>query len=129
MQKGKYVVKNGTLTTDTGTTGLIDTTGDVAVVDVSDMENIAVYVNQIVDAGTVALGIDYSPDGTNWIRDAATKAETDFTAGTNQAELALTLSDANGMPIRAKLVRVRATAVAGGGTYGLVVTGSQVLLR
>lgn len=124
MKNGRFISKAMTMTVDTGATGLIDAVNDRAVIDVFDLTGISVYLNQIVDAGTVLLLIEKTVDGVNWAEVGAAVAETAFTAGANKAE-EFSLSDANGMPLSAKQIRVTATALAGGGTYSFAVAGTQ----
>ena len=121
--QGRFISRDATLTTDTGTTGVIDAANDVAVVDVLDLQGISIYLNQLVDLGTVSLVVEKTVDGTNWTP-VATKAETDFSVGANKA-IELTLSDANGMPTSAKQIRVTASALAAGGSYSMTVAGTQ----
>lgn len=127
LSNGKYVTRDLTLTTDTGSDGVIAATTDVAQADISDMDGVSVLLNQLVDSGTVTLVVDISYDGTNWVTSAASKAESDFPAGTNTTVVAYTLSDTNGMPVTAKLVRVRCTAYGASGHYTATVTGRQLL--
>jgi hypothetical protein len=122
---GKYVFQTLQLSTDTGTVGVIDTVGDVAVADVRDMDNITLTFNQLTDNGTVTLIADYSIDGTNWLQALATKAETDFPAANNVGIVAYTFSDSDGMPLVAMQIRVRCTVHTGTGTYSAVVAGRQ----
>lgn len=123
MRNGRLITKAMTLTVDTGDTGVIDTQGDVAVFDVQDLTGISIYLNQLVDAGTVSLVVEKSVDGVNWAQ-VATVADTDFAAGANQAE-EVSLSDANGMPLSTKLIRVTAATLTAGGEYSAVVVGTQ----
>lgn len=125
MNNGKYVYRLATMTTDTGDTGQLDTVGDVAQVSVEDLENVNVFLNQLTDNGTITLIVDYSLDGVNWVTGVATKAETDFAAGANEAEATLSLTDANGASIPVKLIRVRCTVATGTGGYTMGVTGRQ----
>lgn len=125
--KGKYTYRDATMVTDTGGTGLIDTVGDIAIVDVSDMQNVSIVLNQIVDNGTIGLVVDYSVDGVNWIPNITTKIETDFPVGNNVTKVAYTLSDAQGMPLFAKQVRVTCSIRTGTGSYTMGVSGQQSL--
>lgn len=125
MNHGKYVYRDMTMTTDTGGTGSLDTVGDVAQAAVDDLENVTVLLNQLTDNGTTTLIVDVSYDGTNFVPAAATKADTDFAAGANQSLVAYTLSDANGMPLQAKTVRIRNTVHTGTGTYTAGIAGMQ----
>lgn len=124
MKNGRFISKPMTLTVDTGNTGVIDTAGDRAVFDVSDLTGISIYVNQLVDPGAAAVSllVEKSVDGLNWAV-VGTLADTDFVASANQAE-ELSLSDANGMPLSTKQIRVTATSIAGG-EYSAVVVGTQ----
>lgn len=122
---GKYISVALTLTTDTNADGLIGATTDVAQADISDLEGVTVLLNQIVDSGTATLVVDISYDGTNFVPAVASKADSDFAAGANNSIVAYTLSDANGMPLSAQLVRVRCTAYGASGKYSAAVTGRQ----
>lgn len=118
---GKLVTASPAYTVDGGTTSLLDTSGDIAVMDVRHLTNIEIMVNQINDAGTVALEIERTLDGTNW--DPLTQfTEASFPAGANKSQSFL-LVDSNGMPLLAKQVRVRVSAIAGGGTYTVLAQG------
>lgn len=109
---GNVLVREGTMVVDTGTTLVIDAASDSIVVDVRELERVSLYVNQIVDSGTIALRIDKTVDGTNWAT-VATLADTDFPAGANTSK-EVTLSDSNGMPLRALMLKVTCTARTGG---------------
>lgn len=121
--QGKKITITPTYTTDAGTASKLDTANDVCVADVSELEKISVLVNQETDAGTATVLVQKTIDGTNWAT-VATLAETDFPAGANTAK-EVTLSDANGMATLAKQVRVKLSAVAGGGIYSAMVTGVE----
>lgn len=127
MNTPKYEYRLATLTTDTGDTLQMDEVGDVSIVDVSDLSNVSIVLNQLTDNGTCTIIIDYSLDGTNWVSAVATKVETDFAAGANEAEATYTLSDAQGMPLVAKLVRARMTVHTGTGGYTMGVSGLRNL--
>lgn len=122
--KDKFTTAPGTLTVDTGTTGILDTAADQIVFDVEGLEHAVIYLNQITDAGTVSLQVDTSIDGTNWAP-LATKADTDFAAGANKS-IQLTNTDAHGADVTMKLVRVTVAAITGG-TYSATVCGRQRL--
>ena len=111
-------------TTDGGTASLLDTSGDIAVIDVRHMSQVEVYVTQVNDAGTCTIDIDRTLDGTNW-DPVGQFTEASFPAGANTAQ-ALLLVDANGMPMLAKQIRVKLTAVGGGGTYNCLAYGFQL---
>lgn len=102
--------------------GLIDAAADAQTADVRHLENIKILLEQVNDAGTVVLVTESSIDGVVWETVDASTAETDFAAGANVG-VAFTLSDANGMPLITNFVRVRASALAGGGTYRMKVAG------
>lgn len=121
----KYTYRAGSQTVDTNASGFIQAATDAQVVDISDLENVSVLLNQIVDGGTATIKIDVSYDGTNWVPAVASKADTDFAAGANNTVSAYTLSDANGMAIRAKQVRARCSAATAGGSYSMGVSGKQ----
>jgi hypothetical protein len=121
---GRIIVEAATLTVDTGTTGVLDTDADAAIVDVSSLENISIYLNQITDNGNVTLTVEKTIDGTNFAPvDVIDQSE--LPAGANKSK-ELTLSDANGMPLRAKMIRVVVSSKTGTGTYSMTVAGSQV---
>jgi hypothetical protein len=104
--------------------GIIAAANDVVAVDVSDLDNVSAFIVQVNDAGTVVLRLDKTPDQTIMTAVGATVAETDFAAGANKA-VTRELSDANGMPTPVRELRLTATALAGGGTYKLVVQGRK----
>lgn len=125
MSEKRYLfVKDPTFVTDTGVASLLDTANDYCVFDVSDLENISIFVDQIIDAGTCTITVEKTIDGTNWAN-VATPDQTAFPTGANKSK-EYALSDSNGMPLRAKQVKVTLTAVAGGGTYSAHVGGRQV---
>jgi len=126
LGNGKFITRAGTPTVDTGATGVIDAANDVMVVDVQDLVNISLFVNQLVDAGTVTLVIEKTIDGVNWTSANANLSEASFAAGNNQAK-EITLSDASGMALAAKQLRVTASALAGGGSYSILAAGTQRL--
>lgn len=123
MYTGKIIVEAATLTTDTGTTGVLDTVGDIAIIDVRDKVNVSIYVDQIIDNGTVTIVLEKSIDGTNFAA-LATVTEASFPAGANKS-FEVTLSDANGMPLNAVVVRASVTVHTGSGTYTMHVAGTQ----
>lgn len=101
----------------TGTTdGVLDAAAEAVTFDVSDLEHVVIQLVQVTDAGTVVLVTEASIDGTYWDVVDASTAETDFAAAAG-ATVSFSLSDANGMPKAYRKVRVRASALAGGGTY------------
>ncbi len=123
MSLGKLINRNGTMTVDPNASGTIDTTGDQMVIDVTDVRQVLIQLVRVVGVGTVALNVEKSVDGVVFTQ-IITKVDTDFPAGNNKA-IELTLSDVNGMPTACKQVRLTATALAGGGVYGLKVSGYQ----
>lgn len=122
--QGKFIDKTMTMSVDTGGTGVIDAVSDAAVIDVLDLTNMSVYLNQITDDGTVTLVVEKTIDGTNFAL-VGSKSDGDFPAGANKS-IEIPLSDSNGMPLRAKQIRVTATVRTGTGTYSFCVAGSQV---
>lgn len=108
-------------TTDTGTASILDAAGDIATIDVRHMTNIEIYVTQVNDAGTATIDIERTFDGVNW-DPIGQFTEASFPVGNNFAQ-ALLVVDANGMPMLAKQIRVKLTAVAGGGTYNCLAYG------
>ncbi len=94
----------------------IDANLESLICDVEDLTNVVVQLIQLVDNGTVVLVTEYTLDGTYWIPlDASTDA-TDIGVGVGSS-VAFTLSDAAGMPIPAKQVRVRSSTHSGTGEY------------
>lgn len=90
-------------------------------IDISDMENCVCYVTEHT-AGTATLQVDTSPDGTQWAPLGTTvAAATDIVAATSVAA-ARPVEASNGMPLRVRQVRLRATAYTDG-VYGLTVCG------
>lgn len=131
LETGRFILKTMSMTVDPGASGTIDAANDRAVIDVSDLTSITVFVNQVIDAGTCTLLVEKSADGVNWAP-LGTVGETGsvvgqtklFRAGNNDA-VDFPIGDANGMPLSTKQVRVTATALAGGGTYSFTVCGNQ----
>jgi hypothetical protein len=126
MRNGRFIHKNGTQTVEAADpkTGLIAAVGDTQIVDVQDMTHISVYLNQIVDNGTVVLVLEKSADGITWQTVDASTTEEAFEAGANTS-VEFTLSDGNGMYLRTKQIRARCTAIGGTGRYTLSVSGEQ----
>lgn len=102
--------------------GTISAALDSCTIDVSDMTNMSLFLNQLTDAGTVVLVVEKSVDGTNWAVVDASTIESDFPVGANKA-IEFTLSDANGMPLVTKQLKVTSSALAGGGVYSAKVAG------
>lgn len=94
----------------------INLNAEALTADVEGLTNVAMHVVQLVDSGTVTLVPEYTVDGTYWAALGATIAATDFAPGVG-AVLVRSLSDAAGMPIPAKKVRVRASAYGASGEY------------
>ena len=124
MNNGKYVSRPGVMVVDGAAAGFITQTLDTCVVECEDLDSICVFLTNPLFGGTATVVIDYSPDGTSWVKAAASKANSDF-AASGDAVLAYTLSDTHGMPLIAKQIRARCTAATAGGEYFLVVTGRQ----
>lgn len=122
MNKGKLIQRLMDLTVDTGATGVIDAVGDIFYADVRELDHISVVVNQITDSGTVTILVEKTFDGTNWIP-VATLTESSFAAGANKA-VETTLSDTNGMALRALAVRARCSTYGASGTYTANVAGA-----
>lgn len=109
-------------TATTLATGTMNTSTDQCIVDVSDLTNVSVFLNQLVDSGTVTIVLEKSIDGVNWALIDASTVATDFVAG-NNTSLEFTLSDSNGMPTLCKQVRATCTAYGASGTYSMTVSG------
>lgn len=122
MAEQKLRVKTGV--GGTGVANVIDAAGESLVVDCEDLINISAVAIQSTDAGTVTASIDKSFDGTVWIPVGAAITEASFAAGANTA-VERSLSDANGMPLICKKLRLTASALAGGGVYTFAVAGLQ----
>lgn len=106
---------------------VIDANAETLTVDVSDLENVVLFPRQVVDAGTVVLEVEISADGTHFATLVADLTEASFGAGANVVGAPIPVEGANGMPMACKQVRLRASALAGGGSYGLVVSGFKRL--
>ncbi len=106
-------------------TGTMNASTDQCIVDVSDMTNVSIFLNQIVDSGTVTIVLEKTIDGVNWATIDAATAATDFPAG-NNTSLEFTLSDSNGMPTLATQVRATCTAYGSSGTYSMHACGLQL---
>lgn len=102
--------------------GTISAALDQCQVDLTGMTNISIFVNQIVDSGTVTLVVEKSIDGVNWSSANANLSEASFAAGANEA-VEVTLSDTNGMPTVAKAARVTCSAYGASGTYSVTAAG------
>jgi len=110
---------------DAGTLKLLDTAGDILVCDVRELTNITVQAIQVNDAGTATLLIEASiDDGTSgWaVITGGTLSEASF-AAFNGAGVLLGVSDARGMPLQVRTIRARLSAVSGGGTYRMAISG------
>lgn len=102
--------------------GLIDAATESLTFDISEVKDIVLNLVQVTDAGTVVLVVEGSIDGTQYTA-ITSKADTDFSAGANIGLDVAGFSDANGMPKAYKTLRVRASALAGGGVYKALVGG------
>jgi hypothetical protein len=109
---------------DAGVLKLLDTANDILIVDVKELTNITAVAIQVVDNGTATLLIEASYDlQTSWAPiTSGTLSEASF-AAFNGAAVALGVSDARGMALQPSHIRARLTAVSGGGTYSLAVSG------
>ncbi len=107
-----------------GANSLLDTANEIMVVDVRDLTNIVASAIQVNDAGTCTLLIEASFDlAVSWsLITSGTLSEASF-AAFNGAAVALGISDARGMQLQPSHIRARLTAVSGGGTYSLAVSG------
>lgn len=103
-------------------TGTMSASTDVCVVDVSDMTNISIFLNQLIDSGTGTMKLEKSVDGTNWATVDASTAESDFPAGANKS-IEFPLSDSNGMPTLAKQIRCSMMTYGASGIYTMTVAG------
>lgn len=112
---------------DAGVAGILDTAGDILVVDTRDLTNMTIEAIQVVDAGTAVLLIEATiDDGASWgLVTGGSLTDASFPAGANTG-LFLGASDARGMPLQFQQVRARLSAVAGGGSYRLAVSGLQL---
>jgi hypothetical protein len=102
----------------------VDAAAEASTINVEDLDRIVLHLVQVTDAGTVVLVTEYSLDGTYWITLDASTAESDFAAAAG-ACVEFTLSDSNGMSKAVKLVRMRASSLAGGGVYTFRASGVQ----
>lgn len=118
---GNIKTKNG-IGGSAGETGVINLSGEVLTVDCEELDLVSVVVVQATDLGTVSLTVEKSFNGITWIPVGSAITEASFAAG-DGASIERTLSDANGMSLVAKQVRIRATALTGGGVYSLHVAG------
>ena len=127
MYLSKYTVRkfgSGVVAAVGAVAGNLVATNDQLIVDCRDLEKISAYMVQVVQAGTVTLKLEKSPDGVLWVPVGVTKAQTDFAAGANQG-IEFNLADSTGMPLQTAELRLTATALAGGGSYTLVIAGVQ----
>lgn len=127
LNEGKYGHHDGTMTVDTGGTGVVDTNGDIAVADVRDLKTFVANVN-CLHAGTGHAILEGTWDGVNW---KTLIAEFDVSGITFVAGLVAeqySNSDSNGMPIPLLQVRLRATQAFGGSaSLSLTVAGLTYL--
>lgn len=105
----------------TGETDIINAQGEVLAADVEGLKNCTVAVSQDADEGTGTFLVQGSLDGTNWFT-IASKAASDMAAGDNGAVM-VGCSDANGMPLALKAVRVNCTALTSTSDYRAKVAG------
>lgn len=122
---GRLIVKDMTMTVEAAdpVEGTLQADDDVAVIDVSDLTGISLFVNQLVDNGNVVLTISKSIDGTNWTEITALD-QSELGAGNNVAT-ELTLSDANGMPLSTKMIKAVVSGKTGTGEYSIKAAGTQ----
>lgn len=125
----RMIVKEATMTVEAAdpADGWMAADNDACVVDVSDMSHISIYLNQLTDDGNCTLTVTKSVDGVNFAP-VASKVQTDFAAGANKS-IELTLSDANGMPTAARVLKCELTGSSGTGTYTMTVVGSKRSFR
>jgi len=122
-ERGKYLLVAGTMTVDTGTTGVLDAVSDRAVVTCEDLANIVLIGNAIVKSTTVTLVFEISYDGVNWLSAGADATIASFSA--NNTAYALAQSDAHGMSLPIKMARMTSTVFTGAGSYTFAVAGWQ----
>lgn len=120
---GKLEVKTG-LGGSTGETAVINAQDEILTCDVEGMKNLTAYISQDTDNGTGTFLIEISADGTNWAP-FASKAASDMLAGSLGA-VAVGVSDANGMPLAAKQLRCRCSALSSTAAYRFKVAGYRV---
>lgn len=118
--QGDFKSKPGTGTPN----NKIDAAAEFLEVDVDGYTNIVAVATVENIAGTLAAQMDYTVNGTHWIPFGAAIVHGDLTAVS--LGVARTLSDANGMPILAKKVRLRAPTLTGGGIYGFHAAGAKL---
>lgn len=119
-------VANGMVipTVDTGSTGLMDAASDAMTASAVGYTNMTVTVIQVTDAGTATLIVEASYDGgVSYAPITGSPLSEASFAAANNAGVALGLSDARGMALQPTHVRTRLTAVSGGGTYSMSLTG------
>lgn len=119
--RGEIVVRAG-IGGSTGETGIINASGESLAVNIEELDFVSVIVVQVTDAGTATLVVEKSFDGVSWVTVGTSFDQSAFAAG-DGAAIERTLSDSNGMPLMAKHLRLRATALASGGVYSLHVAG------
>ena len=119
----RYASKNG-IGGSVGETDIINAAAESLVVDVQEFDRTSLYVVQVTDAGTVNLIVEESPDGVLFAQVGAAITEATFPVGNGVCAPIIALESGNGMPRVVKQVRVRATALAGGGVYKLVAAGT-----
>lgn len=126
--EAKFITENGVLTVDTGTTGQLDTLGDIAVVDCRDLTNIVANVN-CDHAGTGHCFLEGTWDGgAHWFPLAGEYDVSGATFVAGAVAEQYSASDSHGMPIRIQQIRLRASQAFGGGAVvSLTVAGVQAL--
>jgi hypothetical protein len=109
-----------------GTDLAIDTPGTGATVLVNGDAFAAVHLNTgTAHAGTFTVVVEKSVDGTNWAA-VATKTEADFAVAYANDAVVITLSDANGMPLRAKQIKATMTALQVDTKLSMTASGSAI---
>ena len=118
MKTDELIYRAATKTVDSGTTVHLDAVNDEQVVDIRDLKNASLILNRLTGtgAGTFSVSVDLSYDGVNWQNGYAVITQADLPTGNDNSAHAVTLSDARGMPIRAKLARFRMTAYVASAT-------------
>ncbi|SRR6266567_2119713 len=122
-ERGKLIFRVGTLTVDTGTTGVLDAVSDQAVVSCDDLLNIVFVLNAVTPSTTVTAVFEMSYDGSNWLSAGANATIANF--ATVHTAYALPQSDAHSMPLPLRNGRVTLTVFTGVGAFTYGVAGYQ----
>lgn len=125
---GKLTIKtvangNGSFSTDTNGSGVIDAVNDRVVIDCADLRNHVLFANAIAPSSTVTLVFEISYDGVGWSSAGSNATISNFTGA--GVQYALPQATSGGAPLPIKQARCTCTVFTGTGSYTFGVTGYQ----